>query len=639
MKQYWLNIPVSLSTVTEESFPVYVEKLHEMQAKRVFLTVERDWLFGNFNPSEQHVKNYIAAFTQAGFEVGIWISGFGFGGAVKERYREISERLTHITSITGKVAGDAYCPTDEAFVQMYKAWLLALIKCGAKMIMLDDDLCLSVRPGIGCACDTHLSLLGEKLGQIVTREDIVKSFCGKPNRIRTAFITLMGETMQRFCKEMRAAVDTVDPTVRLGYCAGFTSWDLEGADPIVLSDILAGGTKPFLRLMGAPYWVTRNRFDGQRLATIIEAVRMQYAWCRESGIEGFGENDSWPRPRYHTPAAYCEMFDLALRAAGEKSSLKYVFDYYASPKSENGYVEAHGRHEALRAEIARKFDRGGASGVRVFEFPAKTADMKLPASYIGDYEIMQGAFSPAACMLTQHAIPTVYEGKENVGIVFGANAEKLDVSEIGSGLILDLPAAKILQGKGVDTGLLTFEESSFVPDTEVFPEMKDVSRLFYASGIYYNVELRDGASTLSFFRKDEESIPAVYTYENADGCRFMVFCIDAYSIHQNSDVFLSYERDRQLKKALGWLGAASLPVASTSHPGVYMICRDTQDSRVIALFNICEDPVYALQIATGEAFATVETTACTAVLDSKTVTVESVIPPFGFAGVLLRRGK
>ncbi len=638
MEKYWMNIPVALSAVTEETFPVYVEKLHKMGANRVFLTlITREWLFGDDTSSEDHIRKYIAAFSAAGFEVGIWISGFGFGGAVKDAHKEMADRLTHITSITGKVAGDAYCPTDETFLQMYKNWVIALIKCGAKMIMLDDDLCLSVRPGIGCACDTHLSLLQEKLGKTITREEIVESFCGKSNRIRSAFIGLMGETMRRFCKEIRAAVDSVDPSVRLGYCAGFTSWDLEGADPIDLSRILAGNTKPFFRFMGAPYWVTRNRFDGQRLATIIESVRMQYAWCKEADIEVFSENDSWPRPRYHAPAAYCEIFDLALRTAGEKNTLKYVFDYFASPETETGYIKAFEKHENVRRKIAHMFDGMAEKGIRVFEYTDKTADMELPSSYIGDYEIMQRAFSPAACMLTQHAIPTVYAGKENVGIVFGANAKQLKKEEIGTGLILDLPAAKLLQEKGIDVGLHSFEETGFIPDAEVFPKDKDVCRLFYANGVYYNAKLKDSASVLSYFQKDAENVPAVYLYENADGIRFMVFCFDAYSVHQNSDVFLSYRRGMQIKKAMKWLGSAIVPAVSGEHPGLYMICKEDGEKQAIALFNICEDSVFDLQVKVENGYALSVTIACTAKMENGTVLVEDEIHPFGFIGLLLEK--
>jgi hypothetical protein len=38
--------------------------------------------------------------------------------------------------------------------------------------MLDDDLCLSVRPGLGCACDNHLSEFSRRMGRSITLEEL-----------------------------------------------------------------------------------------------------------------------------------------------------------------------------------------------------------------------------------------------------------------------------------------------------------------------------------------------------------------------------------------------------------------------------------------------------------------------------------
>lgn len=635
MEKYKLSVPVKLAAVSDTTFPVYVQYLQEANADRVFLALDRCWFYGPDEEERERLKKYIARFAGAGFEVGVWISGFGFGGPVEKENLDTAGKLTHITSITGKAAGDAFCPTDEVFTEMYRDEILSVIACGAKLVMLDDDLCLSVRPGVGCACNTHLKLLGERIGRAVEREELTKCFSGKPNNVRTAFVELMGDTMRDFCRKMRDAVDSVDPSVRLGYCAGFTSWDIEGACPDELSCILAGKTRPFLRLMGAPYWVTRNRFAGQRLATIIESVRMQYAWLRNTEIEVFSENDSWPRPRYHTPAAYCEIFDLALHTVEEPGSLKYMLDYYAFPETEQGYLKAHEKHKNLRTQIHAQFDGKTARGVRVFEYPGKTEKTEFPENFTGEYDIMQRTFSPAAALLSSHAIPTVYEGKENVGIVFGSNAAILDVSEIGSGLLLDFTAAKILKERGIDTGITSFEMCDFTPCTEHFWDSQEKINLNYAAGMYYKVKPADTASVRSTFEHGAESVPAAYTYENTDGIRFMVFCFDAYEILQNSDVFLSYARGRQIKKALAWLGRESFVVTASSHPGLYMICKEAKNNLSVALFNICEDSIYALKLKTAKNYNVLKTVECKAKLDGDIVDIESTIPPFGFSAITI----
>jgi len=248
---------------------------------------------------------------------------------------------------------------------------------------------------------------------------------------------------------------------------------------------------------------------------------------------------------------------------------------------------------------------------------------------------MQRTFSPAAALLSSHAIPTVYEGEENVGIVFGANAASLDISEIGTGLLLDFTAAKILKERGIDTGIEAFEECDFVPCTECFLNSQEKINLNYAAGPYYKVKPADAASVQSTFEHGVESVPAVYTYENTDGIRFMVLCFDAYQILQNSDVFLSYARGRQIKKALSWLGRELFVVTASAHPGLYMICKEDENSLSVALFNICEDPIYALKLETAKKYNALETVECKATLCGDTIRIESTIPPFGFAGITI----
>jgi hypothetical protein len=103
------------------------------------------------------------------------------------------------------------------------------------MIMLDDDMCLSVRPGIGCFCDRHMELLSRELGEDLNGKPLEKlMFTGGRNRYRDAWLKVMGETMRKFCRSVRDMVNTVDPTVRLGFCAGYTSWDVEGADALAI---------------------------------------------------------------------------------------------------------------------------------------------------------------------------------------------------------------------------------------------------------------------------------------------------------------------------------------------------------------------------------------------------------------------
>jgi hypothetical protein len=86
---------------------------------------------------------------------------------------------------------------------------------------------------------------------------------------------MQGDTLRKFCRTLREALDEVDPTVRMGYCAGYTSFDTEGVDAFELTHILAGSNKPFMRFTSAPYWHYAQRFGQAPMQTFIEYVRLR----------------------------------------------------------------------------------------------------------------------------------------------------------------------------------------------------------------------------------------------------------------------------------------------------------------------------------------------------------------------------
>ena len=198
--------------------------------------------------------------------------------------------------MNGREFGDAFCPLDPNYSEYIICNVKSVIQAGAKAVMLDDDLCLNIRPGLGCTCERHISDFEEKLGKSTDRENMKHIiFTGEASRERKIWLKSQGDSLRKLCRDIRNAVDEINPSVRLGFCAGYTSWDLEGVDALALTKILAGKAKPFLRLSGAPYWVGINRFAGQCAEHIVEFARMQLAWCKNSDVEVFYENDRLPK--------------------------------------------------------------------------------------------------------------------------------------------------------------------------------------------------------------------------------------------------------------------------------------------------------------------------------------------------------
>ena len=97
---------------------------------------------------------------------------------------------------------------------------------------------------------------------------------------------------------MRESVDSVNTEIRLGTCTCMSSWDIDGISAKDTAYILAGNTKPFLRLIGAPYWAVERNW-GNCIQDVVELERMESSWTREEEIEIMAEGDAYPRPRIH----------------------------------------------------------------------------------------------------------------------------------------------------------------------------------------------------------------------------------------------------------------------------------------------------------------------------------------------------
>ena len=365
------KLSVSMNICWDMNMNEYVKMFKEMKVDRIFMAfVDR----GPFTECDRRKKNFDEYlekrkfFEDNGFETALWISTLGYGGPVLEYNREACRDFARKVSITGKSHDDCFCPLDEKVTETMCDFVKEAAKSGTKMLMLDDELCLSATPGIGCACDGHIELYQKLLGEKITREELAdKIFTGGKSKYRDIWFKMQGDTLRNFCQSLRNAADEINPEMRMGFCAGSTSYDLEGVDAIELTKILAGNTKPFLRFTGAPYWYSCRKYNVQMMQTIVEITRQQYEWCKNEGIEVFNEGDSYPHNRFQVPSAHVEGFDLATRVAENMDSLKYVVGYYSQPDYEKGYANEHINHLKLYEEVSRAFDDKEATGIRIYE--------------------------------------------------------------------------------------------------------------------------------------------------------------------------------------------------------------------------------------------------------------------------------
>lgn len=633
-----LYIPLMDTTLTKENREEYLAWLKRIKVDAVFIAClqRKALLFDTQERCDEYTRSLgeqVAFFKSHGFSVGIWIASLGYGDPLNDFIAQEMQDEPRITSVSGRVAGDAFCPEGEKFTALNARQIQSIAKYAKPdMIMLDDELCLSVRPGLGCFCEKHMRLYEEKFGQAHTREELKELiFTGYNEKYRKGWQQVVGDSMRKFCLAMRTALNEVDKNIRMGFCAGYTSWDVEGADAIELTKILAGDTKPFLRFTGAPYWVARDRrrFDAQKLGEVIECVRQQQQWCDGQGIETFCETDTYPRPRYYVPFNLCEAFDVALRASGNMGSLKYLFCYNADPAFELGYAKRHERNMPLYAFIDKHFDGKKAVGVKVFDEQRKIANQVL-GNELNENRIMQAMFSPAAGMLSQHSIPTVYGNNYDCGIAFGDTVDY--IKKLPKKMIIDGAAALRLQKRGVDLGIVENKgKRSFSCE-----QFSNCLPLNYQWG---------GASALDFTLTEKASVEskfldingsafaASYRYQSGE-TEFLVLCIDAYACSRCSHAFLSYYRQKQLLDFIG----KKYPYIQ-GQPGVYTLCKDGENERAVLFVNISEDDLFDFDIQLDKTYSSMEMLGAEGELCGDKIVVKSVVPAYGAVAVVLSNKK
>ena len=596
---YKISVPMINANVERMGREALVQSLRELDAERVMLALDRY----EIDPEKRkavmnELKENCEYFHKQGFEVCAWIWTFWING--EHPYTELSAVAEDKRTVSGFA-----CPLDDDFRIFAGEYIADIARCGVDMIMFDDDFRYGFHSGgnMGCICELHRKRICEEVGEEISRADLAKRILsGGKNKYRDAWINENGYSLELFAKNAREYVDKVDTSIRLGFCACLSSWDLDGTDVYTLSKILAGNTRPFARLTGAPYWASGNPSAWNNyLQDVIELERMERAWIGDGDIELMAEGDAYPRPRIKCPAAFMEGFDTAIRASGcTDGNLKYAIDYTSSPKYERGYVEYHKRNRELYKIIDNSLREKSPCGIRIYEFPQKAANMDLGEKTNPQKSVQYSFFSAAARLLGGQAIPTVYEGRGVCGIAFGENARYIDGEARKCGLIIDGSAARILYSAGIDVGIEALGESVSV-GTEYFNEYDEYISGYNAKA--NNHKFNSGIKILS--RIEGTQIPVSYCYENGNGERYLVINADLGDCAEFFDIgfIRHYMRGRQIADKVEWLsGGKRLPAYSFGNPCVYLMAKEEGNTLAVGMWNFFADIAMKVSVELGEEY-------------------------------------
>lgn len=423
-----LYTQVPMEHLSDANRATYIADAKAAGVDAVWLSMTDFFVRGAKRQAElDRLASEIRNFENAGFSVGVWINGFGYGNE-----RPFFKDSMKITTLEGKAKGGAVCPLDPLLRQALRDNVRGVAQAGAKFILMDDDYVQSARSLVGCSCPLHLARVAAKCGrEKVTAEEVKRAFTGGPNALRTAYLDVGGEVAIELAHELRREVDAVDPSIGMGLCASYTHWDVEGCDLLELVGAFAGSGRKVLRISGAPYW--RNaKIPGTGLADIIEFVRMQSAWTRGLDMTVFDENDPYPRKAALVPAWLCELYDKAVIADGHLARHKYML-CYGPDRKEPAYLEAHIANMPDDAKLRRIFAGTEPYGVKVACPQHRLRTATLPTPFAGESQITALYSQPAAAFeLRRKGIPTRFDGpdKSDEPLAVTVKAPSPDVYQI-----------------------------------------------------------------------------------------------------------------------------------------------------------------------------------------------------------------
>ena len=616
------SVPLSVNIVNRETLPVYVEQMKACGVGRVFLCcngyIYTDTCVLSTRPDD--IKYAIDYLHECGFEVGVWLSAFGHGSILVGAQSDIkSDMYTPIRGADGKISMHAFCPLDDDFRRDYFAALKKIASLHPDIIMFDDDFRMNGRDAyyeLGCFCDKHLELFCRRVGENIPLEDVAALILtGGKNKYRDAYMEIQAEGLKLFAREARAAVDEIDPDIRMSACTNPENLDFTGTDVVELAHILAGKNKPMTRVFGAPYCNTD-------ISWAIDTAREHFEWLGGTDLEIFSEGDVYPRPRYNCPSKLLELFNYAMVANGKgDGELNYMFDYVQRPDYETGYIDRYLRTKPYREMISEIFSEKTAVGVRVVNYIHKARDMVLPDELIdrAAKKMIYTTDNPAVAPLSRNSIPYGFGDSGYPTLIFGENARHIPLDEIRCGAILDATAAKILSERGIDTGLVSYEAITALNE-EYIAERDTVAAV--DNGALVALKCSDKAEVITRFLPSKT--PSSYRYENAAGQRFFVIAYESYRAAKCPNFLNTYYRQRHIMDAVEWIAGKPLPVVSYKNPNLYTFAAEGDGALSVMLINIHLDDIYDAQIKLSKKYNEIRFINCEGKLDGDTIILKKL---------------
>lgn len=527
-----------------------------------------------------------------GVEVGWWCS---------PSIRYVSGFAPVEDAFGGKSQDNKKCPLDPAFQTNWAAKVKAVVAAARPcMVNVEDDYTLAWGRGLnggGCFCERHLALFAKIYGKPLPAAEIAAAFERRTDEnlpIRRAFAAAVRESLAILARKVRAAVDEVDPSVRICVCEPGASADKDGVSVESVARAFAGpNTRPAVRPSGAIYGAqtTPAEVPGAVAHTFYTLERLP------KDIETFYEADPYPHNRFFTSAAQMGSLMSGAVFAGAQNVLLYCLQYLDDPFEDPGYADEFSRLRR-RLEAVAEFNRTRRAALRGVRIVWTSGALALTRGLGG---VRDAQLADEAFVLSKFGLPyTTRSDAEGPAIIAGNIVESLSDAEIAkllSGAVLvDAPAAALLAKRGfgrdlgadvkLAAGRLPVVREEILPAAGLMRRGRDVNAFYiFSAGTEGTVRsfatLAPHAGTevwSRFYGVDgKEVTPSLTVAQNTRGGRVAVLATSL--LGNRSSGLLNLRKQEMWRNLFDKIAPNALPVAALDAPGIWTLASVSEDGR------------------------------------------------------------
>ena len=256
-----------------------------------------------------------------------------------------------MVGFTTGVTFNTYCPLDERVVDYLATAIGRVAKEHPRVIMLDDDFRVMLRPAEGCACPLHMAALRREIGRDIDREALLEHVKAHPrctDPLTATFARLQGEGLVSAVTAIRAAIDAACPDIQ-----GINCTTGDECDTVTRTNpIFAGAGHPtIVRVPNGVY----TPISARQISDTMRRAAASGAKCRRHGIDiCLAETDTVPFNRYAKNARYLHSHYTASILEGLRGAKHWITRLRSwEPGSGVAFRNILAKHAAFYEELAR----------------------------------------------------------------------------------------------------------------------------------------------------------------------------------------------------------------------------------------------------------------------------------------------